>query len=56
MNTDWIVELAIHYNGKFAGWQKFDGFPSKRAAWEFIKSKGYTAADKNDEWMAYAAR
>lgn len=51
----YIVELAQFLNGQFAGWQTFDGFPSRRAAWEFIQSKGYTAADKNDKWMAYPA-
>ena len=47
------VELAQFVNGRFAGWQVFEGFASKRKAWEFIQSKGYGAADKNDKWMAY---
>jgi hypothetical protein len=45
------VELAQFINGRFSGWQEFDGFTSKRAAWNFIKSHGYTAADRNDKWM-----
>lgn len=51
-----IVELAINRNGQFAGWQEFGPFPTKRDAWNFIQSKGYTAADKNDAWMAYPAQ
>jgi len=47
----YLVELAMHYKGRFAGWQEFGPFESKRAAWEFIQSKGYTASDKGEEWM-----
>jgi hypothetical protein len=47
------VELAQFFNGKFAGWQTFEGFATKRDAWNFIQSKGYTANDKGDKWIAY---
>lgn len=49
----YTVELITRLNGKFAGWARFEGFSSKRAAWDFIQAQGYTAADKNDCWMAY---
>ena len=45
------VELAINHNGRFTGWQSFGPIPSKREAWEFIRSHGFTAADKGDKWM-----
>ena len=50
----YTVELAINRNGKFAGWQIFEGFLNKRLAWDFIKSHGYTHADKDICWMAYS--
>lgn len=49
----YTVELAINRNGKFAGWQIFEGFLNKRLAWDFIKSHGYTHAEKDICWMAY---
>jgi len=52
----YTVELVQHCNGQFAGWQSFDGFTDKRTAWEFIKSHGYTAADKDEEWMVHVIR
>ena len=51
----YTVELAQFHNGRFAGWQSFDGFPNRQAAWGFIRSYGYTAADWGDKWMAYKA-
>ena len=56
MATTYTVELAQFFNGRFAGWQSFEGFTSRAAAWAFIQSKGYTAADKGDKWMAYMQR
>jgi len=47
------VELAQFYQGEFAAWQQFGPFPTKRAAWDFIKSHGFTAADQGDKWTAY---
>lgn len=47
----YTVELAMHYNGRFSGWQSFGPIATKREAWDFIKSQGYTEADKGDEWM-----
>jgi hypothetical protein len=49
----YTVELVMRRNGNAVGWQSFEGFPSKRAAWDFIQSHGYTAADKDTCWMAY---
>lgn len=45
------VELAQHYNGKFAGWQSFDGFPSRDEAVKFAMSHGYTLKDEGIEWL-----
>jgi len=36
-------------------WTHFGPFPTKRQAWDFIKSYGYTAADKGEKWLAYPA-
>ncbi|API59550.1 hypothetical protein BSL82_09675 [Tardibacter chloracetimidivorans] len=54
-HAPYTVELAIHYNGRFAGWQEFGPFADKREAWAFIQSHGFTEAQKDDEWMAYPA-
>ena len=38
------------------GWVRHFGFADKRAAWEFIKSQGLTAADKAEKWIAWQAK
>jgi hypothetical protein len=49
-----FIELAIFVNGQFSAWQdgpEFTGTNARRDAWEWLKARGYTAADKGDKFL-----
>lgn len=49
------VELAISYQGRFAGWQDFGPFDNRAEAWAFIQEKGMTADQEGDRFQLYPA-
>jgi len=50
-NMAYKIEYAQYRNREFNAWIEAAVVPTKREAWELIKARGFTAAEKGIEWM-----